>query len=97
MYYVNPSDIGTILRINITPNGAPDVELPLSNFISSSTLVFNYKAKNSELQKVLRIDLVEGGNVEFTYLEVKNEKVEFTHAMQIDINEFVVLKKMLEV
>ena len=50
------------------------------------------------MQKVLRVDLTENDrNVEFTYLEVKNDKVEFTHAIQIDNYEFKVMQKMLEV
>lgn len=46
---------------------------------------------------MLRVDIVDTGNIEFTYLEIKDENVIFTHAIQIDINEFTVLQKMLEV
>ncbi len=49
------------------------------------------------MQKALRVDLLDKNQVEFTYLEVLNEKVEYTHSIQVDINEFEVMKKMLEV
>ena len=72
-----------------------DIELPLS--IHQINLVSTYKTKNEEPQKVLKVDVTAENNVEFTYLEILHDKVEYTHSISIDMYEFVVLQKMLKV
>jgi len=49
------------------------------------------------MEKVLKVDVTDGENVEFTYLEILKEKVVFTHPIVIDMYEFIVMQKMLKV
>ena len=58
----------------------------------------NYKQKGEgDCQRVLKVEHIEGGLVEFTYLEVNDGKVTYTHSIKIETSELVVLQKMLEV